>query len=135
MNDNLPEITLSPEITDFTAKITTRALESAEDFIFQTIAPFCDRITEQRISKAELTAALMKQRARPLIDDPISTVNRCPGCRVVINTRYFGGRQRLISKANGVQYVDIGGQTYDANYCPVCGQKLDFNKRERVIDE
>ena len=135
MNDNLPEISISVEIGEIAAIMTTRAVESAEDFIFQTIAPFCERITEQRISKAELTAALMKQRARPLLADEISTVNRCPGCRVVINTRYFGGRQRLISKANGVRYVDIGGCTYDANYCPVCGQKLDFNKRERVADE
>lgn len=124
MNDKLPEIGISPEIPCFTTKIITRAIESTEEYIFQTISPYCERITETKISKAELTDALMKQKARPLIDDEISSVNRCPGCRVVINTRYFGGRQKLISKKNGVRYVDIGGCTYDANYCPVCGQKI-----------
>jgi len=128
MNDNLPEIGICAEISEIAATMTTRAVEESENFIFQTIAPYCEQITETKISKAELTAALMKQRARPLIDDETSTVNRCPGCHVVINTRYFGGRRKLISKTNGVRYVDIGGCTYDANYCPVCGQKLDFNK-------
>lgn len=111
MNDKLPEIGISPEITDFTARITTRAVETAEEFIFQTIAPFCDQITEQRISKAELTAALMKQRAqKPVYDAPIFEAVRkcCPTC----------GRPVDAGKYNGKEFEN--------HYCAHCGQKIDF---------
>ena len=112
---------------DFVTKITTEAVETAESFIFKTISPFCSRVVLHEISKAELTEALQKQQARPRIDDGMT--DRCPSCMVILPTRYFGARSRIITKTTGEKYVDIGGYTYRANYCPECGQKIDYDKR------
>ena len=106
MNEKLPEITLSPEILDFTTKITTRAVEETDNFIFRTILPYCEQITEMEISKAELSAALMKQRERKPIREPWRSV--CPVCRGTL----FAG--------------NYDGKEFENHYCPRCGQKIDF---------
>ena len=48
---------------NFTAKIIKSAVEAEEEFIFQTIYPYCEQITQQRISKQDLTNALVHYRA------------------------------------------------------------------------
>lgn len=98
MNDNLPEIGICAEISEIAATMTKRAVEESENFIFQTIAPYCERITETKISKAELADALMKQKARKPIREQWRSV--CPICGAGI---YRG-----------------------ENYCGMCGQKIDF---------
>lgn len=111
MNDNLPEIGISAEIGEIAATMTTRAVENTENFIFRTIAPYCERATETKISKAELTDALMKQKARkPIYDAPILEAVRayCPTC----------GRPVDAGKYNGKEFEN--------NYCAHCGQKIDF---------
>lgn len=50
------------EIYSYTAEITQKAIETQEEFIFQTIAPFCEEIMEQHISKEYLVNALLKYR-------------------------------------------------------------------------
>ena len=42
-----------------TAKIVTEVKERQDGFIFSTIYPFCESVTEMRISKKDLTDALM----------------------------------------------------------------------------
>lgn len=102
MNDNLPEIGICAEISEIAATMTTRAVEESENFIFQTIAPYCERITETKISKAELADALMKQKARKPIREQWRSV--CPTCGAGI----------------------YRGEFAKPNYCGMCGQKIDF---------
>ena len=106
MNDRLPEIPIDPDIGEFAATMTTRAIEETDEFIFRTISPFCERITEMRISKAELTAALMKQKARKPIREQWRSA--CPVCRATL----FAG--------------EFDGKEFENHYCPRCGQKIDF---------
>lgn len=40
-------------------KITTKAQETLEDFIFTTIQPFCEDVIQRKISKQELISALL----------------------------------------------------------------------------
>ena len=47
----------------YTAKIVQQFVETEEEFIFQTISPFCERVTEKKISKKELINALVGYRA------------------------------------------------------------------------
>ena len=47
------------EIHDYAAEITHKAMETQEEFIFQTILPYCESITEMRISKEYLRKALL----------------------------------------------------------------------------
>lgn len=117
------------DVFDYAAKVTMTARETAEAFIFETVYPFCVETTKTTVKKSELAEALIKANARPVVDDEKSTVNRCPGCRVVLLSRYFGARGRIITKTKGESFVDLGGYTYHANYCPECGQKLEFGKR------
>lgn len=106
MNNYLPEIGISAEIGEIAATMTTRAVEDAENFIFRTIAPYCERIMETKISKAELTDALMKQRERKPIREPWRSV--CPVCRGTLFAGNFDGKE------------------FENHYCPRCGQKIDF---------
>lgn len=106
MNDNLPEIGVCAEISEIAATMTTRAVEETDNFVFRTIAPYCERITETKISKAELTDALMKQKARKPIREPWRSV--CPVCRGTL----FAG--------------NYDGKSFENHYCPRCGQKIDF---------
>lgn len=102
MNDNLPEIGICAEISEIAATMKTRAVEESENFIFQTIAPYCERITETKISKAELADALMKQKARKPLGN--SYPQKCPVCGAGI----------------------YRGEFVKPNYCGMCGQKIDF---------
>lgn len=106
MNDNLPEIGICAKIGEIAATMTTRAVEDTENFIFQTIAPYCERITETIISKAELTDALMKQKAREPIVGQWRSI--CPVCGATL----FAG--------------NYNGKEFENHYCARCGQKIDF---------
>ena len=43
-------------------KIRQKIEETEEEFIFQTISPFCDEVYERHISKKELTEAILLYR-------------------------------------------------------------------------
>lgn len=45
--------------TEYTMNIVNKVEETESDFIFETISPFCERIAQRKISKAELTLALL----------------------------------------------------------------------------
>ena len=40
-------------------EITTEVQETAEEFIFTTIQPFCEDVVQRKISKQELISALL----------------------------------------------------------------------------
>lgn len=44
---------------EITYKIVTEVQETMDEFIFTTIQPFCERVVQRKISKQELTDALM----------------------------------------------------------------------------
>ena len=46
-------------ISDTMLKITERVLEDEENFIFETIKPYCEEIVQRKISKQELKDALL----------------------------------------------------------------------------
>ena len=43
-------------------KIRQQMEETKEEFIFQTVSPFCDEVYEKHISKKELTEAILLYR-------------------------------------------------------------------------
>jgi hypothetical protein len=47
---------------DLVDKVSTKTTENMESFIFETISPFCNEVTQMEISKDELTQALMAWR-------------------------------------------------------------------------
>ena len=63
-------------MTEYVGEIKMKAMENQEEFIFQTIQPYCENIIEQRISKKELNLALLQYFNKPkLIKDWLSTFN------------------------------------------------------------
>ena len=64
------------DISKMVEKIAMQAKENQEEFIFQTIQPYCENIIEQRISKKELELALLQYFNKPkLIKEWLSTFN------------------------------------------------------------
>ena len=49
-------------INTYISNITLKAMETEEEFLFQSVAPFCERITQREISKQELVNALLHYR-------------------------------------------------------------------------
>lgn len=55
---NADDKKISESIFDESYEINQKMIQTEEEFIFQTISPFCDRVYEARISKKELTEAI-----------------------------------------------------------------------------
>ena len=53
---------MSYSIFDESYKIHQKMVQTEEEFIFQTISPFCDEVYEKHISKKELTEAILLYR-------------------------------------------------------------------------
>lgn len=72
-----------------------KAMENENDFIFQTIRPYCENVIEKRISKKELELALLQYFNKPnLIKDWLSTFNTESA------TECFTAVQRLKERMN-----------------------------------
>lgn len=64
---------ISHEIVE---ELTMKAIETQSEFIFQTIQPYCENITEQRISKRQLEEALLLYfNKKKLIKEWLSSFN------------------------------------------------------------
>lgn len=46
-------------INEMMYKISTEVTESQEEFIFETVRPYCENIVQMKISKKDLTEALL----------------------------------------------------------------------------
>ena len=81
-------------------KITTSVTETQDEFIFKTISNWWMHETQRVISKEQLIEALTKQKPKsPVVMDLFLV---CGSCEKDILRRY--------------------------NYCPYCGQKVDWNE-------
>ena len=76
---------------------TTKAIETQDEFIFETVSPYCIQKTQMRITKEELVNAISKQRGR----EPFKSLQGNFACRDCL-TKIIRGN----------------------NYCPMCGQKV-----------
>jgi hypothetical protein len=57
--DNFKSTKIEPlEGIDFTYEIKRRVREDADNFIFETIEPYCSDIAQQKISKEDLNEAI-----------------------------------------------------------------------------
>ena len=46
-------------VSDMMKKIATQVEETQEEFIFETVKPYCENIVQMKISKKDLTEALL----------------------------------------------------------------------------
>lgn len=99
--------------------IQTRVTEIQDAFIFETILPFCEGITERRILKKDLETALMKQKPMTpnLMQDVTGIYASCPRC---------GNRVKAIFGNPYPGHIKI--EATFPNYCSNCGQSLEWRK-------
>lgn len=50
------------DIADIVQRISHEVTETLDDFIFTTVSPFCDTVTQRRIPKRMLACALIEYR-------------------------------------------------------------------------
>ena len=62
------------DIYKFVEQVTEKATEEHEEFIFQTIKPFCEEIVQEKISKKDLTEALIMWKNSKEQTDRLSTL-------------------------------------------------------------
>lgn len=72
--DNCGNIYENP-VGDMMYKIATQFRESQENFIFETIKPWCEETTQFKISKQELVRALTFYRMKDAMVDDIKHSN------------------------------------------------------------
>ena len=53
-------IQIDSGITEITNKISIKVTETQEEFIFETLKPWCEEIVQQKVSKQDLKQALLK---------------------------------------------------------------------------
>jgi len=64
MNDEFKSTKIEPlEGIDFTYELERRVREDTDNFIFETIEPFCSHIAQEKISKKDLEAAILLWKA------------------------------------------------------------------------
>ena len=49
-----------PDINSYAQKLAMKVVETEEDFIFEAIAPYCETITQMKLSKQDIADALLK---------------------------------------------------------------------------
>ena len=78
-------------------KIRQKIEETEEEFIFQTISPFCDDVYEKHISKKELTEAIWLYREVQLLKemgvDPYSFMGNVQTNSDIAKKAYEEGRE------------------------------------------
>lgn len=93
---------MSDSLTSYTYKMVQQVQEEADRFIFETIQPFCEEVTQMKIEKRDLEQALLKTKARKIA--VISGRDCCPVCMNPLEVIAYCGRREC--------------------YCIDCGQKL-----------
>ena len=105
---------LAMETVSFKSKFQTKVMEDTEMFLFRTVQPFCETITERRIEKKDLEQALVKHFPRDVMfcDNSMTKlpVSSCPSCFEHINMYAYG-------ESNKIQ-----------QYCPYCGQHINWKE-------
>lgn len=81
-------------ISEIIDKITTTYTEEKDRFIFETIRPYCEEVSQTIIEKQDLVEALSKQKPMSPIKETTDIIGRpinhiayaCPRCGVSINS-------------------------------------------------
>jgi hypothetical protein len=68
-------IKIMDSILRFVEEISTKFVEDQENFIFETIRPFCEERTQMKISKQELVSALLFWRNKDKMISEIENLN------------------------------------------------------------
>lgn len=89
------------DITNIVESITTKVTEDYDNFVFETIRPYCEEVTQQVIDKKTLSQALIKH-----FGQDVRKMGKCPNCN---------GYWHLYP-----QYV----RGLDEIYCYRCGMKI-----------
>ena len=88
---------MSYSIFDESYKIHQKMVQTEEEFIFQTISPFCDEVYEKHISKKELTEAIWLYREVQLLKemgvDPYSFMGKVQTNSDIAKKAYEEGRE------------------------------------------
>lgn len=99
------ESMIAKELEEQIHKAQISRMETFDNFVFQTISPFCEEILELKINKRELEQALLKAQARKPRFNLFTEMYYCPLC-------------------SGI----VGSTLFTDNYCPRCGQKIDWEE-------
>ena len=73
MKPNVYQKNFEYSLGDITNKIVMQMVEMEDQFIFETIKPYCEKETQMKISKQELVQALLFWRNK---DKMIATIKR-----------------------------------------------------------
>ena len=88
---------MSYSIFDESYKIHQKMVQTEEEFIFQTISPFCDEVYEKHISKKELTEAMLLYREVKSLEemgiDPYSFMSKVQANSDIARKAYEEGRE------------------------------------------
>lgn len=103
------------EFNSIVEKIVQTVHETEDEFIFETVRPFCEDVIQSKISKQDLARAVVNYHgSRITIYDDKEV---CPACRAVLDSPLYKGR--------------------NVCYCYRCGRKIirnwnrEENKNER----
>lgn len=113
------EITEAPDGSMI--QIVTRVFETQDEFIFETIRPFCETQAHMAITKDELIRALTLLReqepVKPIIKE--SQIKTIGGSKVTWKLSCCGWCGTPIEEATDT--------TTCWNYCPNCGRRIEWN--------
>ena len=88
---------MSYSIFDESYKIHQKMVQTEEEFIFQTISPFCDDVYEKHISKKELTEAILLYREVKSLEemgiDPYGFMGKVQTTSDIARKAYEEGRE------------------------------------------
>lgn len=100
------------DLTKMVEEISMQAKETQEEFIFETIQPYCENILQMKINKGELKRILLngiqKTNTGHWIDIMVGDMpaQACDRCNTFYPLSYTGGGHR---------------------YCPNCGAKMEVD--------
>lgn len=73
---------------DIVYDITTKVKEDYDDFVFETIRPFCEDVVQMKIEKYQLKQALLKAQPRKIT--VVCGKDICPSCHLDITNSVKG---------------------------------------------
>lgn len=77
-------------INEIVYEVSRQVTESNDEFIIETIMPYCREVTETRISKEKLKEALVRyyNRHAKWVMNPLTHVSHCSNCKAIKDSVY-----------------------------------------------
>lgn len=78
------------KVNEIVYEVSRQAAESNDEFIIDTIMPYCSEVTKIRISKEKLKEALVRyyNRHAKWVMNPLTFVSRCSNCNAIKDSAY-----------------------------------------------